>query len=247
MYARCKRSPAGATLAEVDAFAPGTADTYMHEIWSVLDVKRRSVRGWDSLNSSLCMTNEIPKSGGSWTAFKQVFDASPLDSIAALLISRQTSLQRGCHEEARHAERLIFRLCVAHAAIDDRRLPFEDLIQLINEWLALQASAVWPFYPVSAFRECVRAIRQLRPGAGETFWQATDVIRRKTVVDALRGKRGVMIALSCQPIFVCACPPGCAHDAEARCARRSLACALQMLRSTQEAAQITPSTVEGAR
>lgn len=233
LYGKGMRSPAGSTLAQVNGFAAGTAEVYTHAIWSVLDLKRRSEHAWASLKSSLRFANTRPKRGGDLAQIRWALGGSPLDSVAELLIARQVSLLRGGVEEARQAEHLIFRLCVAHAAVDKAELPFEGLIQLLNEWFALRSKVVWPFYSISAFRECVRAVRQCKPKRGATFLIATNAMRISTTIDALRGRFGVDIPLACQPIYLCSCAKSCAHFAEARHSRRVIGSAMQMLRGKQ--------------
>lgn len=234
LYARGMRSPAAATLTQVDNFIVGSAEVYKHVLWSVLDLKKRSEHAWASLISNSRSANAWPKSAGYWGKFKWAFGCSPLDSVATLLVARQVSLLRENLEEARRAESWIFRLCVAHAAVDKVGLPYEELIQLLNEWFALSSSTVWPFYSISAFREGVRAIRQCKPKVGATFWQATDAMRCRTTAAALRGRFGAEIVLACQPLYLCSCASDCTHSTEARHSRRVIAYALQMLRGTQQ-------------
>lgn len=219
LYARGLRSPSTSTLSQVDRLAPGASAIFSHPLWCILRMSRDSGRALALFDSGGCIKVDF------------AFQASPLDAVARLLHARQVSLKFGDASTAKQAEISLLRVCIVCAAVDSSGLPFVNLIGLLNCWISRHSPTSWPFFSVTAFSECVQAIRQCKPRKGSSFLQAAEASRRKTAASALKGKYGIDITLVAQPIFLCNCSSKCIHEVEARRSRAHIAKGLQSIKA----------------
>jgi len=216
MYGRGLRSPSTSTLSQVDHFVPGSSATFNHNLWRFLAPNREARRSLplrravDRRDAGRLLETE------GCVKIDTALRCSPLDAVAMLLKARQIGLEFGYASAAKHAEVTLLRACIVFAAVDRGALPFVDLIALLNEWLSRQSTTTWPFFSVTTFAEIVRTIRQCKPRNGGSFWQVSDASRKKTAMDALKGRFGIDIALTAQPIYLCSCQRECRHAEEAR-------------------------------
>jgi hypothetical protein len=230
LYARGVRSPATLTLDQVEAFVPGSAQLYLHPMWSVLKGARRSRLDWAELATSGPIEASMLLTTRRGATLKIAAAAPLCDSMLSLLSLRRHRESSGVSSDFSDIDHLLIQVCLVAAALDKQGLPYLELIRILNLHFWVLGRRPFPFYSLAVFCNVATTIQRCQPRGGPHFRNATDVQRRMIAVQAASGQFGWDLSSASHPIYLCDCPHDCEHRRVAKRDRWFVTLSLRVMR-----------------